>query len=173
MKIIAFIISCVLVLVIISCNRLKKKGKDLGHKTELKIKNKSKDLVDKVIPSFDAYHPDTKYNKKRFHEFLKVKLTSDIINIYCFDDAVGIDADYMFSFNCNEKTANRIIDKHNLTLDKITTDYGFGLQHDFKWWDKEKIAKLDLYSWNDEKQYFKYFWFDKKEKKAYFFDFDM
>ena len=80
-----------------------------SNKTEIKIRNKSKDLIDKVIPSFDAYHPYTRNNKKRFYEFLKVKLTSDIINIYCFDDAVGIDADYMFSFNCNEKTDYHIM----------------------------------------------------------------
>lgn len=145
----------------------------LMHAACNRIKNKSQELADKVAPKFDAHKPDTKSNKKRFVEFLKVNLTSDIKNIYCFDDAMGVDADYMFSFNCNKTTANKIIDTLNLKLDKETTDYAFGIQHDFEWWDKKKIEKLDLYSWHDEHQYFKYFWYDSNEQKAYYFDYDL
>ena len=64
--------------------------------------------MDKISPKFDAYHPDTEFNKKRFKDFLKVALSPDIKNIYCFDDAIGIDADYQFSFNCNKSTAELI-----------------------------------------------------------------
>jgi hypothetical protein len=53
------------------------------------------------------------------------------------------------------------------------TDYAFGLQHGFEWWDKKKNEKLDLYSWRGGHQYFKCFWYDKTEQKAYYFDFDM
>lgn len=156
-----------------SCDRIKNKGQELADKTEIKVKDKSKDLVDKVIPHFDAYKPDTKFNKEQFKDFLKVDLTPDIKNIYCFDDVIGIDADYMFSFNCDTTTARKIIEKHQLKFDKKTTDYAFGLQHDFDWWDKKKIEKLDLYSWQGDRQYFKYFWYDKTEQKAFYFDFDM
>lgn len=158
---------------LVSCNRIVNKGTELVDKTERKVKEKSNDLIDGVFPQFDAHTPDTKYNKKRFNDFLKVELTDDIKNIYCFNDDIGIDADYMFSFNCNEETAKKIIEKHQLTLNKETTDFAFGMQHDFDWWDKTKIEKLDLYSWTDNDQYFKYFWYDKVEQKAYFFDFDM
>lgn len=156
-----------------SCHKIKSKTKELANQTESSAKEKSKDITDKVIPHFDAYQPDTKYNKERFKDFLQVELTPDIKNIYCFDDAIGIDADYQFAFNCDSSTARRIIEKHLLTLDKETSDYAFGLQNDFSWWDKKKIEKLDLYSWKGEKQYFKYFWYDAKEQKAYYFDFDM
>jgi len=162
---------CLISLVLItgSCARAKLKGEELVNQT----KEKSAELVDKVVPHFDADEPDTKFNLKRFDDFINVERTPDIKNIYCFDDAIGIDADYQFSFNCNSATAERIIKKHQLELNKITTDYAFGFQNDFKWWDKNKIEKLDLYSWNDGEQYFKYFWFDITEQKAYFFDFDM
>jgi hypothetical protein len=173
MKQIIYISTIIFSLTIISCERIKNKGQELADKTEEKVKDKSKDLVDKVVPQFDAYKPDTKFNKERFKDFLQVDLTADIKNIYCFDDAIGIDADYMFSFSCNITTARKIIEKHQLKLDKETTDYAFGLQHDFDWWDKKKIKKLDLYSWQGDHQYFKYFWFDKTEGKAYYFDFDM
>ena len=173
MKQIIYISTIIFALTIVSCDRIKNKGQELADNTEKKVKDKSKDLVDKVVPHFDAYKPDTKFNKERFKDFLKVELTPDIKNIYCFDDAIGIDADYMFSFNCDPTTARKIIEKQNLKLDKETTDYAFGLQHDFDWWDKKKIEKLDLYSWQGDHQYFKYFWYDKTEQKAYYFDFDM
>jgi hypothetical protein len=173
MKQTIYISTIIFSLTIVSCDRIKNKGQELADKTEEKVKDKSKDLVDKVVPHFDAYKPDTKFNKERFTDFLKVDLSPDIKNIYCFDDAIGIDADYMFSFNCDTTTARRIIEKHQLKLDKETTDYAFGLQHDFEWWDKKKIEKLDLYSWQGDHQYFKYFWYDKTEQKAYYFDFDM
>lgn len=173
MKKTIYISTIIFALTIVSCDRIKNKGQELADKTEKKVKDKSKDLVDKVVPHFDAYKPDTKFNKERFKDFLKVDLTPDIKNIHCFDDAIGIDADYMFSFNCDTTTAKKIIEKHQLKLDKETTDYAFGLQHDFDWWDKKKIEKLDLYSWQGDHQYFKYFWYDPKEQKAYYFDFDM
>ena len=173
MKQTIYISTIIFALTIVSCDRIKNKGQELADKTEEKVKVKSKDLVDKVVPHFDAYKPDTKFNKERFKDFLQVDLTPDIKNIYCFDDAIGIDADYMFSFNCDSTTARKIIEKHHLKLDKETTDYAFGLQHDFEWWDKKKIEKLDLYSWQGDNQYFKYFWYDRTEQKAYYFDFDM
>jgi hypothetical protein len=160
-------------LTIISCHKIKNKTQQLADKTEQKVKDKSKDLSDKVWPHFDAHTPDTKFNKERFKEFLKVELTPDVKNIYCFDDAIGIDADFQFAFNCDTSTVRRIIEEHKLTLDKETTDYAFGFQHDFPWWDKKKIEKLELYSWKGERQFFKYFWYDAKEQKAYYFDFDM
>ena len=173
MKHTIFITTIIFVLTTISCKQIKNKGQEFVNKTEQKVKEKSIDFVDKVFPRFDAYQSDTKFNKKRFKDFLQVELTSDIKNIYCFDDAIGIDADYMFSFNCDSTTAIKIIEKHQLILNKEITDYAFGLQNDFDWWDKKKIEKLDLYSWQGENQYFKYFWYDKTEQKAYFFDFDM
>ncbi len=157
----------------VSCDQIKNKGQKFAGKVEQEVKEKSKSIIDKVNPYFDAYNPDTKYNKKRFADFIQVELTPDVKNIYCFDDAIGIDADYQFSFNCDTATARKIIEKHQLKPDKETTDYAFGLQNDFEWWDKKKIEALDLYSWQGDNQYFKYFWYDETEQKAYFFDFDM
>jgi hypothetical protein len=168
---------CILILIstliVVSCDRIKNKGQELADKTEEKIKDKSEDLVDNVIPHFDAYKPDTKFNKERFQEFLQIELTSDVKNIYCFGDAIGIDADYQFGFNCDPATAQRIMVKHQLQPDNTTTDYAFGIQNDYAWWDKSKIEKLELHSWQGDHRYFKYFWYDKSEQKAYYFEFDM
>ena len=78
MKQTIYILTVIIVLTIISCDRIKNKGQELADKTEEKVKDKSKDLVDKVVPHFDTYKPDTKFNKERFKEFLKVELTPDI-----------------------------------------------------------------------------------------------
>lgn len=162
---------------LVSCNHFRNKTEQVVNqvkdKTTSVVKEQAKKVVDKVFLPFDAYKPDTEHNKKRFGEFLKVELTPDIKNIYCFDDAIGIDADYMFSFNCNLETSNKIIDVNQLKIDTLNSDNGFGMQHDFDWWNKDLIGKLQKYSWTNGNQYFKYYWYDKVNEKAYFFDFDM
>lgn len=173
MKNLIFLISFGL---ICSCDRVGQKAdhaKDvIAENTKEEVSKLTDKVANKIFPPFDSDKPDTDNNKKRFTDFIKVDLSEDIKNIYCFDDAIGIDADYMFSFNCDRTTARKIIEKHQLKLDKETTDYAFGLQHDFEWWDKKKIEKLDLYSWQGDHQYFKYYWYDNTEQKAYYFDFD-
>lgn len=94
-------------------------------------------------------------------------------SIYCFDDAIGVDADFMFSFSCNARTAKKIIDTHGLQLDTAATSSAFGLQHDFEWWDKRKIATLKLYRWHKNNRHFKHFWYDEAEGKACYFEFTL
>ena len=164
-------------LIFLSCNRIKNKTEELGNrlseKAKKEVSKRSEKILDKVFPKFDYDKSDTDNNKKRFKDFIKVEISDDVKNIYCFDDAVGIDADYMFSFNCNEKTSNKIIEVHQLTIDSTNSDNAFGLQHDFEWWDKQRIKELQKYSWSKNERYFKYYWYDKVNSKAYFFDFDL
>ena len=174
------ILSALLILtsgLFLSCDRIKNKSEQIVEKVKEKTKEELKEqtqrVIDKVYPPFDHDKPDTDNNKKRFKDFLKVEVTPDVKNIYCFDDAFGINADYMFAFNCNETTSKKIIEVHHLKIDSLNSDNGFGMQHDFKWWDKENIERLQKYSWTDGNQYFKYYWFDSENQTAYFFDFDM
>lgn len=175
-----FVLSSLLILIVVSCNRIKNKGgqlvdtataagKELMDTATVAGKEYAKDAVDKVIPRFDAYTPDTKYNKERFKDFIKVDLTPDVKNIYCYDEAIGIDASYQFAFNCDTSTARKIIEAHQLKRDPVKK---YGIYREFEWWDIKKIEKLDLYTW-EEDRYFKYFWYDEAEQKAYFLDFDM
>ena len=78
------------------------------NKTKEGIKEQTRKIINKVFKPFDYDKPDTENNKKRFIDFLKVKISPDVKNIYCFDDAIGIDADYMFAFNCDLKTSEKI-----------------------------------------------------------------
>jgi hypothetical protein len=157
----------------VACNQIKSKTEQVISKAENKVKNKTNDLLDAAFPHFDAYQADTKANKQRFVDFLQIKITPDIQAIYCHADAIGIDADYQFAFHCTAATAQKIIEKHHLRLDTAATDYAFGLQTDFEWWDKVKIKSLDLYRSQNSDTYFQYFWYDKAASKAYYFDFDL
>ena len=149
--------------------------KKIGYTTKEKASEKielGRDEVQDFFPIFNSDKADTKNNKKRLREFLGLEITPDIKNIYCFDDAIGIDSDYMFAFNCDAESSEKIIQKHHLKKDEHSEN-AFGLQHNFSWWNKEEIAKLDLYSWNKDQQYFKYYWYDEKNKKSYYFEFTM
>lgn len=79
----------------------------------------------------------------------------------------------MFTFNCSTSTSKKIIEVHKLKLDTVDSDNGFGLQHEFEWWNKERIKKLPKYSWKYNDQYFKYYWYDAEKGKAYFFEFNI
>ncbi len=147
------------------------------NKGKLKAKKLVIHTLKKIFPPFDSEMPDTEANKKNFREFLKVTVSPDVKNIYCFDDAIGSNADYMFSFNCNSTTAQKIIKRHKLKKDSIIGNNCEGLQHDgFIWWDKKRINELQSYSWNSDnkgKKIYKVFWYDKQNNKAYYFEYDM
>lgn len=162
-----------LLFILTSCHQMIGKTRAFGNNVREHVSITIDEIFDRVFPRFDAFHPDTKANKKRFDEFIKIQRTADIRQIYCYDDAIGIDADYMFSFHCSPKSAKKIIQQHHLIPDPSSSDFASGLQDDFPWWNKEKIATLERFSWKGEHEYFKYFWYDSLEKKGYFFDFDM
>lgn len=167
-----------------SCSRIKDKGqqladtataigKELADTATQAGKQYAKDAIDKVIPHFDAHTPDTKYNKERFTEFLGIPLTPDVKNIYCYGDAMGIDASYYFVFSCDSSTARKVIEMNQLKRDTINTNTGFTLPADIKWWNEEHIRTLDKYSYEGEHQLFTHFWYDAKERQAYYLTYDM
>ncbi|MCH5718785.1 hypothetical protein [Niabella hibiscisoli] len=110
---------------------------DKGKEVTTKL---AKNIIDPFFPSFDSDRADTDANLKNFRHFLQVAITPDVENIYCFDDAIGQDADYMFSFNCDSTTAGTIIKKLDLSKDSLTGDNPEGMQHDFPWWDKKEFG---------------------------------
>jgi hypothetical protein len=157
----------------ISCGRIKDEGNKVYEDTKTSIKNKKDDVVDDLINTYDPYHPDTKYNRKRFTEFFLFSPTEDVKNLYCYADEMGIDHKYQFSFNCSPATINRII--NNLKLEKGTTseNRGIGLWVKFPWWNAALIETLDPYYNKGEHKAYWYLWYDGANQKAYYFSFDM
>jgi hypothetical protein len=150
---------------------MKNKGQEIVNKTEHKVKSKSKDFVDMLFPRFDSYNADTEYNKKRFEEYLDIELTSDIKEIYCFADFIGIDYKVLFSFTCDSTTIQEIINRKNLKLTDENNDKGLLFPDDFKWFDKEIIERLRPFKKGKENKFWQYLWYDKENKKAYYEEF--
>ena len=151
-----------------SCNKIKNKSHEIASKSKQKVKQKSSELLDDVFPQFDSDIADSENNKSLFSEFIKIAISSDVKNIYCYNDEIGVDVKYQFAFHCNEETSKEIIDQHQLRLDTASTHFSTQIQTNFPWWDREKIVKLALFSHNNQDQYFEYYWYDTKEQKAYF-----
>jgi hypothetical protein len=121
---------------------------------------------------FDSLNPDTDLNQIHFKNFLKVDITPDVKNIYCFADELGADASYLFSFNCDQQTANKIIKANKLVLDTADREQAVSIQENgLKWWDTNITKTLPFYKWSGDR-YYKYFWYDKNKNRGYFMDFD-
>jgi hypothetical protein len=170
------LIICVLMIAFcvgsISCDRLKRKGVDVKRKVQDKIESKRDDAIDKLIPTFDSYNPDTKYNKKRFTDFFGFEPTDDVSDIYCYNDQIGIDSKFQFSFKCDTTTRSKIIKFLQLSPESKPNNSSSGLWTEFKWWDRHKIETMIPYSYNSENNYYRYLWYDEASSVAYYFDFD-
>lgn len=124
-------------------------------------------------PPFDSITPDTENNKFHYEHLLNLKITPDVRNLYSFGDEIGIDASYYIAFECNLETAKSIINANNLKLD---SELGIGIIGGYKskWWNEAEIEALPRYVYtNEDKTYFKYFWYNEKNNHAYFLDFDL
>lgn len=151
-------------------------GLKKGYEKTINYVNHS---LENLFPTFDSDKPDTENNKKHFRRFLNTEITPDVKNIYCFDDAIRSDADYMFAFNCDSKTIKRIVEVNELVKDSIPGGNQEGLQHDFFWWDKEKINELTGYKRTTSdgregaKTYNRILWYDETNEKAYYFEYSL
>ncbi|MGN6493896.1 MAG: hypothetical protein ACTHLE_17995 [Agriterribacter sp.] len=158
---------------IFSCDRIKAKGRVVVNGTKEKIKNAKDKAVDQVLPTFDSYTPDTKFNKKRFEEFFGFAPTPDVSNIYCFGDQMGIDSKFFFSFTCDTVTRDRIVSHLKLSPSSEPGSFGSGLWRDFPWWDSATIMTLHPFKRKGEHEYYQYLWYDNRSCKLYYMDFDM
>lgn len=134
------------------------------------------EVAEKIFPSFNSDTPDTEANRKNFRRFLNTEVTPDVKNLYCFDDAIGADADYIFAFNCDSATAQNLIETNNLEKDTTVGNNPEGLQHDFPWWNKKRIGELQSYSFNSSekgKGFHKLFWYGGEAWKAYYFAYSL
>ena len=155
------------------CQRVKRKANDLVQKTKETANEKKSDLEDKIIARFDAYEPDTKFNKKRFSEFFGFYPPQDIKNIYCHADEMGIDHQYQFSFVASFTSINRIISNLALEKSNIPISNSTSFSKDFPWWDGNKLLKLPPYWKKGKHEVFTFLWYDSTTKKAYYNSYDM
>lgn len=137
------------------------------------IRNKKNDARDKVFPIFNAGEPDTKYNKKRFEEYLEVPVTGDVKNIYCYGDFIGIDYKVLFSFSCDSVTIRHIIEKKEMAPDNDDHYSRLFFNVELPWWNQQEIDTLRPFKKGTEGELWQYLWYNKNEKRAYYEEFSL
>ena len=157
----------------LACDRTKRKADIVIEHTKEKLIAKKDAALDKIIPTFDSYKPDSKFNRKRFTDFFGFAPTADVRELYCYGDHLGIDGIFMFSFRCDTTTKNRIVRHLSLVQSDKPDNFGSGLWQPFPWWDSAKIVTLNPYLRRGEHEFYKYLWYDKDKSKVYYIDFDM
>ena len=86
---------------------------------------------------------------------------------------MGADYKVLISFNCDTVTLNRIVKANAMTISFKENDDGLLFLDEFPWWNKETIVKIKPFKVGKEYEYWKYLWFDKKSKKAYYEEFSL
>jgi hypothetical protein len=173
LNITVYICTIILVVTLFSCDRITRKGQEVVDKTIEKISEKKAEVVDEVIPTFDSYKPDTKFNKKRFRAFFGFDPRPDVNRIYCFGDQIGIDSRFMFSFQCSTSTKTKIVTHLDLTKSEKPDNSSSDLWQKFAWWDSLKIVTINPYWSKTEHEHYRYLWFDSTKQMLYFIDFDL
>jgi hypothetical protein len=168
-----YILTFLIALALHSCDRIKRKSKQVANNTKATLAEKKAEFGDKLIAHYDSYKPDTKFNKRRFQEFFSFAPPADVKDIYCHADEMGIDHDYQFSFYCNSATVNKIVQNLQLTKADSSDNFSNGLWHSFPWWDSTRIVTLTPYLKKGDHETYWYLWYDQNNEKAYYFEFDM
>jgi hypothetical protein len=149
-----------------SCDRIKNKRYKLTSSVKGKVRNKAMNVADNIFPIFDANHPDTKYNKKRFTEYLGVGITNDVSSVYSLGDFLGADYKVLISFKCDSLTIQKIVCKNCMSLSK-EKDGGLIFADKVDWWKEEIIEEISPYKRQKGRETL-YLWYDTLSKTAYF-----
>lgn len=166
-----------LLLTIVSCDRIKRKGDRVIDQTKEKIIEKKKAAIEKVIGKlFTKYNhdkADTKANRKIFADFFGFPVTPDVHNLYAYADELGIDASYYLAFDCNDSTIKKITQKLHLQAGTKESNFEGGLNSSpmLFWWDTAFLNNTKPFLRQEKSRYW-HLWYDKPNKKAYFLTFD-
>lgn len=114
-----------------SCNRVKQKSREVVENAKAKLADKKADVEDKIVTHYDAFNPDTRFNKQRFQDLFGFTPTADVKELYCHADEMGIDHDYQFSFSCDTSTVSKIVSRLKLTMADKPDNFSSGLWHSF------------------------------------------
>lgn len=166
------ILTAYLILIVAACDKISRKGRELVEKAGNKVNSQSKDIAEKISPIFDAHQADTKYNKKRFEEYLEVNVTNDVNTIYAYGDFLGADYKILMAFTCDSSTIHKIVLRKDLKLSPNGLD-GLLFSGDFPWWDKKVIETIRPYVKIEKSGDRLYLWYDKATRKACFQQFSL
>lgn len=173
MKHIFRILFSLLPLLMGSCERLSNKGHELYDGAKHVAKDQAKTIIDKAFPQFDPYIADSKFNRKRFEDYLKLKPGADARNIYAYADFLGIDYRVMLAFECDTSFAQKIIQTNELVLSPETDRKNLIFSTSFDWWPEDRLDTLPQFKKGEDYKYWKILWVDSNAQKAYYLEFSL
>ena len=125
-----------------------------------------------LLAAYDTDKPDTKANRERLEDYLKIPATENVKEVYCYADFMGADYTIQLSFICDTSTLSKIIKVNSLSPDS-TTSQGLNLARAFEWWNGKLIDTIPHFSSTTENELYKYLWFDSSVSKAYYLEFSL
>lgn len=173
MKHIFWILSLLIPLLMYSCGRISNKGRELYDGAKHMAKDQAKATIDKVVPQFDPYIADSKFNRRRFEDYLQLKPGDSARNIYAYGDFLGIDYHVMLAFECDPSFAQKIIRTNELVLSAETDRKNLSYGTSFDWWPKEQLDALPQFIKGEDYKYYKILWVDSSAQKAYYLEFSL
>gem|GEM_PF-5012289 len=125
-----------------------------------------------LLAEYDIDKPDTKANRERFEDYLKIPATEDVKEVYCYADFMGADYTIQMPFNCDTSTLSKIIAINSLSPDSVTSQ-GINLAREFNWWNEKLLDTIPYFTSIKENELYKYLWFDSSAGKAYYLEFSL
>lgn len=175
-----YLFAIIALVLLFSCDRVKKKGGQVVDKTKEtvleakdKLAEKKDDALDKLFPVYDRYAADTENNKKRFKEHLEVDVNESVKNIYAYGDFMGADYTVIISFTCDSVTINKIVAVKKMKLSSDPNEGGLSFMPEFPNGRKDLFQKIAPYKTGKDAEYWEYLWYDPKTGNAYYEEFSL
>ncbi|MCT4615490.1 MAG: hypothetical protein N4A49_11515 [Marinifilaceae bacterium] len=153
-----------------SCKQIKKEINKTKNTAKRAVSKQTRKVKNSFKPkNIKRQFANKSAEERKFKEFFKINMSRDIKNILYNIDIDGAAHTYMFAFECNEETCQKIILSQNLSSIDKNKLVGISVNHNLSWWNQELISNLPLYTDVDSTKSQKYLWYDGDNKKAYFY----
>ncbi|MGC4103826.1 hypothetical protein [Ferruginibacter sp.] len=124
-----------------------------------------------LFVDYDIDKPDTKSNRERFKDYLKIDINENVKEVFCYADFLGADYKIQMSFKCDTATVNKIISVNKLYKQDFRG--GRNLDNQFPWWNEKRIDSIRPYIMSIEDELYKFLWFDPQSGKAYYLEYSL
>ncbi len=177
MWILNFILLTSILSTLTSCNSSSRKKRPIDklQSTPLEVKEIEPKANDHERSSnYGGSGSDAETNRILFKEHLHIELTNDVKNIYTYSDtliisdSLTIGKQFFIAFSCEQKIIDKIIAVNELKLSSSNDNAGLQFPENFSWWDKDKIVTLIPYTFRLHFTFWRYLWYDKKTRRAFY-----
>ena len=123
-------------------------------------------------PQYDHDQADTPANKAGFERHFGFSPPASVTDLYYWADGMGADVKYQLGFKADQSTIDQIVTELQLEDKELDSSSFFG--RDFDWWKMDEIQSLPVF-WKqvEDKEYYRYLWYDAESRRAYFLEFSV